>query len=158
MSQDNTTLPPFGGTEHLDAILNEFGAVEAEKAFEKKVASLMNKDEFSMLFFGAGNVCHVMLDYETLLTLNSENSQAVEAVSAIYDCIYDVPQLHWMLKPGNVWVQRAFSIGFFFVPFAIGIKKDMQIKLIEKQQIQKNKVSKQKEHIKVDLDMFKGAA
>lgn len=144
----------FGTTEHLDAIISEFGNVEAEQAFEKKVASLMNKDEFSMLFFGAGNVCHVMLGYETLLTLNPDNPQAVEAVNAVYDCIYDVPQLHWLLKPGNVWVQRAFSIGFFFVPFCMGIRKDIQAKRIEKIASRKTAVFKQKEHQHIDLSAF----
>lgn len=153
-----TTSTPVFGTEHIDALLSDFSAVEVEKAIEKRIASLMNKEEFKALFFGAGNVCHVMLKYDTILTLNPDNPAAVEAVEAMYDCIYDVPQLHWILKPGNIWVQRAFSIGFFFVPFAIGIKNDMQTKRLEKLQAQKDAFVQKKNHIKVDMNSFGSAA
>lgn len=146
------------GTEHIDALLSDFSAVEVEKEIEKRIASLMNKEEFKALFFGAGNVCHVMLKYDTILTLNPDNPAAVEAVEAMYDCIYDVPQLHWILKPGNVWVQRAFSIGFFFVPFAIGIKNDMQTKRLERLQAKKDAFVREKNHIKVDMNSFGSAA
>lgn len=114
----------------------------------------MNKEEFKALFFGAGSVCHVWLNYDTLLTLAPDNPQAVEAIEALYDCIYDVPQLHWLLKPGNIWFQRAFSIGFFFVPFAIGIRKDMQAKKQSQHKPIIPQSPKQKDHIVINFDDF----
>lgn len=149
----NQTSQQFGA-EHIDELIAGFEEVEVQKEIEKRTASLMNKDEFKALFFGAGNVCHVWLNYDTLLTLNSDNLQAVEAIEALYDCIYDVPQLHWLLKPGNIWFQRAFTIGFFFVPFAMGIRKDIKAK----KQLQPKPVipqpPRQKDHIVVNFDDF----
>lgn len=148
----NQTSQPFG-TEHLDELIADFEEVEVKQEIEKRAASLMNKEEFKALFFGAGNVCHVWLKYDTLLTLAPDNPQAVEAIEALYDCIYDIPQLHWLLKPGNIWFQRAFSIGFFFVPFALGIRNDIKAK----RQSQSRPVipqPKQKDHIVVNFDDF----
>lgn len=149
----NQTFQPFG-TEHIDELIAGFEEVEVQKEIEKRTASLMNKDEFKALFFGAGNVCHVWLNYDTLLTLNSDNPQAVEAIEALYDCINDISQLHWLLKPGNIWFQRAFSIGFFFVPFAMGIRKDIEAK----KKLQHKPIIPQpqqhKEHIVVDFNDF----
>lgn len=142
------------GAEHIDSLIAGFEEVEVKQEIEKRAASLMSKDEFKVLFFGAGNVCYVWLNYETLLTLNPNNPQAVEAIEALYDCIYDVPQLHWLLRPGNIWFQRAFSIGFFFIPFAIGIRKDVKYRRKLKIAEKKRAEIKEKEHVRIDLRDF----
>jgi hypothetical protein len=48
------------------------------------------------------------------------------ASRALYDTIRDVPALHFLIKPGGVWIQRAATIGLFAVPVAIGVGQELR--------------------------------
>ena len=50
------------------------------------------------------------------------------AAAAVYDTIREMPSLHFLLRPGGKWMQRAFALGAFGVPVAIGCKIEAQAK------------------------------
>lgn len=145
--------PLFGECEHLDQLINDFEDTEKTVNTQRQINSgtLISKDVFIGLIFGAADFGkNFKPEYKSLQMLDSGNIAAVNAFEVLYDCILDVPQLHWMLNPGGKWAQRGFALGMFFVPFSFVLYKD-----IRGVDSKKTDVSKKKEHIVVDIDSFK---
>ena len=73
----------------------------------------ISKDEFyvgvaALMQFGG-----VATKLKSLPIKPEEEEDARLAVDALYDTAVDVPWLHFLVEPGNKWVQRALCIGVF---------------------------------------------
>lgn len=135
-----------GDSNHLDCLISEFDEVEELNTRNNLIhsGSLISKEAFRSIVFGGSEIAKAYKpQYKSLKMLSEENSQAINAIDTLYDCILDIPQLHWIISPGNKWVQRGFALGCFFVPFGFSLYQDMQT---PKMNI--------KEHQKVNLYSF----
>lgn len=82
---------------------------------------------------------------QTLLNAPKQPS-CPSATQAIYEIAVDTPALHFLIKPGSIWVQRAFAIGSFAVPVALGCAAEIRAKAAAKQMAEPlNKESLNKE-------------
>lgn len=64
---------------------------------------------------------------QTLLQAPKQPS-CPDATRAVYDIAVETPALHFIIKPGSIWVQRAFAIGSFAVPVTLGCVAEIRIK------------------------------
>lgn len=64
---------------------------------------------------------------QTLLSAPKQPS-CPDATRAIYDIALETPALHFLIKPGSIWVQRAFAIGSFAVPVTLGCVAEIRAK------------------------------
>lgn len=64
---------------------------------------------------------------QTLLNAPKQPS-CPDATRAVYDIAIETPALHFLIKPGSIWVQRAFAIGSFAVPVTLGCVAEIRAK------------------------------
>lgn len=72
---------------------------------------------------------------QTLIGACDESSWP-EASRAMYDTILETPSLHWLIKPGAVWMQRTIAIGSWAVPVMVGCGREMKARKVAKAQQQ----------------------
>jgi hypothetical protein len=70
-----------------------------------------------------------------------------DATKAIYDICVETPALHFLIKPGSIWVQRAFAIGSFIVPVGLGCVGEIRTKagIVIKKPLNKDDLNKAQE-------------
>lgn len=69
---------------------------------------------------------------ETLLNAPQQKT-CPDATRAIYDIALDTPALHFLIKPGSIWMQRAFAIGSFVVPVSIACAHEVKARTAQGQ-------------------------
>lgn len=120
-------------TAHLDALAAELrGDAPGDAAPEPDVPSgagvgadgLLTRETFAQLVGIAFSFGGDAAKLDTLKTAPGRDTFA-PAVAALYDTIRDVPALHFLLKPSNVWMQRAFVVAAFAVPVASGCRAEL---------------------------------
>jgi hypothetical protein len=78
-------------------------------------------------FCKAFDLCGHIGQLQTLLQAPKQPS-CPDATRAIYDIARETPALHFVIKPGSIWVQRAFAIGSFAVPVTLACVAEIRIK------------------------------
>jgi hypothetical protein len=114
--------------------LDELGQVDQSPALESAVQGPPLTAEGLLTFdawVGTFKACHVLpghfLGLQTLITA-PDRAEFPAAAKAIYDTIAEVPTLHFLLKPGGKWAERAAAIGLYAVPVAIAVKAEAAAK------------------------------
>lgn len=116
----------INGTEHIDFLIDDFKEVEKQERAEQRSLELLEKQGFKSLFYSIGGVVNAVKPLPTLDTLSADNPICENALDALYETFMDVPQMHWILSPGNEWAQRGFTIGMFAIPFYFGLVRDIK--------------------------------
>jgi len=112
------------GGEHLDGIIlpleDEGDTPGAPLAGDGFVGLKVFQQGFDLTFTLFGQLTGL----ETLkLAPASEASRP--ASQAIYETCVEVPWLHWLIRPEGKWLQRAFTVGAFAVPLAVGVRVEL---------------------------------
>ena len=83
---------------------------------------------------------------QTLVNAPKQES-CPDATKAMYDICVETPALHFLIKPGSIWVQRAFAIGSFIVPVGLGCVGEIRIKAgaVNKNPLNKDSLNKAQE-------------
>ena len=76
---------------------------------------------FCLAFQMAGHVTAL----QTLLAA-PERPEALHASRAIYDTCCEVPALHFMVKPGLKWIERAGAVAAFALPVYAGVRVELR--------------------------------
>jgi len=89
------------------------------------------RDEFFAAFIGCFKGANVLVQYKTgealrSLDIAADDPAARAASDAIYDTALEVPWLHWLLSPGNKWVQRIAVIGAFGFTVSTGVAAELK--------------------------------
>lgn len=88
------------------------------------VDGFMNKDQFFQFFAALHTIPGQMMAVRTLIEAPAK-PEARPACDAIYDTAREVPSLHFLIKPGSVWMQRGMVVLAYAVPVAIGVKAEL---------------------------------
>jgi hypothetical protein len=92
----------------------------------------LGKDEFFNIFVACFQLSSHMTQLKSLM-VSEGNGAARNCSDAVYDCILDIPALHFLLDPQSKWAARAFAIGCFAVPMAITVKAELAMRNAPKQ-------------------------
>lgn len=84
---------------------------------------LIDRDTFRKTFFGSFKVAGTFL---TALSIKPDEVEAANAASdAIYETCCEIHWLHFLLKPGGVWIPRLMAIYFFAQPKAVAVMAEI---------------------------------
>ena len=118
----STTSPPGHDGSHLDAIEigDDPGAPPPPKpgpATAEATAGdgFVTRDIFAQNFAGAFAFAGGMTGLQSL-TAAPEAQTCRPAADALYDTCRDTPWLHFLVRPGSVWLQRTLAIMAFAAP------------------------------------------
>ena len=129
----NPSLPTGeAGAAHLDDIdLTGLDPVELDAQAEGEgmpegvgADGFVSFDVWFLGFRVAHQLAGQTLQLETLAKA-PELPTAEPAARAIYDTACETPYLHFLVKPGSVWLQRALVIGAYVLPVAAGCREEM---------------------------------
>ncbi len=87
-------------------------------------SGFIGKDEFFGVFSFAFMMGHSGTGFKSLDI--SGSTSARPASDALYDICEETPSLHFLIKPGGKWMERAIAIGMFAVPIAKGVRDEVQ--------------------------------
>jgi hypothetical protein len=117
---------------HLDDLIAERSSeaeVEAETVAlgidQAQRAGFVTVEQFHSTFCNSFALAHAITQLQSLAIVPGDPVTR-EATAAIYDSIADVPALHFLLRPGGKWAQRAMAIGTFAVPIGLGVSVELQ--------------------------------
>jgi len=90
----------------------------------------VGRDEFFVMFrslFEAPNVYFSLKGDQPLesLKIDPADPSAREASDALYEIIWDIPALRWILEPESEWMQRLFAIGLFLGGRALMVRAEI---------------------------------
>lgn len=80
------------------------------------------RDQFFMPVFVLPGA---MLQLQTLQAV-PENPATGPAAQAVYDIIRETPSLHFMARPGGVWLERVTAIGMFAFVLQKGVSAELR--------------------------------
>jgi hypothetical protein len=140
-NQNPDLMPPHGGTNPDAAALPDFDAaplpadeIQAEvvavgegSADKVTPSGFMTYEAFDQLFCTTFLISGHATGFQTLVQA-PELSSRPDATKAMYEAILDTPALHFIINPQSLWMQRAFAMGAFFVPVALGVAGEMRAK------------------------------
>ncbi len=86
---------------------------------------MLRKEDFYSLFRTGFKISHNVTGLKSL-DLPEEDKGAKDCSDALYDCVVDIPALHFILMPGNKWLERSIAIGAFSIPMVISVKGELQ--------------------------------
>jgi len=109
---------------HFDDLIGEHSI---ENSIEKPIEMRLQKDDFHKMFLTGFSIAHNLTGYRSLQVEN-DNQSAKDCANALYECIEDIPALHFLLKPQNKWFDRAITIGAFTVPMAISVANERHLR------------------------------
>jgi len=130
-SASSSAPEPDQAPEHLDAIEIE---IEADSSADEPSGPAGGPIGADGLLTGAAfadGLGKVLLitghatGLETVLRSPDEPTYP-DAAGAMYDAIRDVPALHFLLRPGGLWVQRAAAIALWAVPLGAGVRRELR--------------------------------
>lgn len=132
LTMDPSSRTGEAGAAHLDDIdLTGLEPVELDADAEGEgMPEGVGPDGFVTfdVWFQGFSVAHQLagqtLQLETLVKA-PELPTAEPAARAIYDTACETPYLHFLVKPGSVWLQRALMIGAYVLPVAAGCREEM---------------------------------
>lgn len=123
----------FSYSEYLNNLLVEakaspvgapIGAMGATPIGGGSIESgFIGKDEFYGVFSFAFMMGHSGTGFKSLDI--SGSTSARPASDALYDICEETPSLHFLIKPGGKWMERAIAIGMFAVPIAKGVRDEV---------------------------------
>lgn len=115
---------PNSGPAHIDAIL-EANLGQDFGAGAPVVAPKITKEQFVQSFTGAFRGAHKLTGLKSLDIPPQDEPGAQACAEAMYESILDIPMLHWILDPSGKWMGRAMAIGFFVVPMAGSVSREL---------------------------------
>lgn len=86
--------------------------------------TLLDKESFHGLFIGVFTVAEIATRL-TSLHVEASDDKARAASDAIYETIYDIPALHFMLQPSGKWLGRIACIGMFVAPMSLNVSAEL---------------------------------
>lgn len=131
----NTSSPEPDAATHFDDLINEEGAEDFSAAPRGPSGGFISKEDFHKVFVTGFVGAHHLTKLQSL-KVNPDDGAAIDASSAIYDSIMDIPALHGMLKTDGKWWGRILAIGVFTVPLASNIGAEMAARKAPRQQPQ----------------------
>ena len=85
----------------------------------------IDRDVWCTGFLGAHKMVGQATGLGTLIAA-PELPGGMDAAGALYDSIVDTPMLHFMVRPGSLWLQRTMLIGAFYVPIVGGVRAELR--------------------------------
>lgn len=106
--------PPSGSTSAADP---DFASIEADlgaaaPAADPAASGFLTKDQFYAGFGGCFTMASAVTRLKSL-EISENDRMAREASDAIYDTAIETPMFHFLVRPGNVYVQRSLVILVF---------------------------------------------
>lgn len=89
---------------------------------------LDKKAFFSMYFRPMHDLPSAWAGIESLKIHDSEIAAAQAASDAVYDIAEETPSLHWLIKPGGVWMQRVVVILAYTGPKMVAVRNEVRQK------------------------------
>ena len=124
LPQDLSASLPSDIPDHFDDLINEAASDLGIAAAPAATSNMLSPDDFHKLFVGGFKAGHKLTGLQSL-KLDDGDEGARDCAYAIHETIVDVPMLHFILQPGNKWLDRAFAIGLFTVPMAISVRAEL---------------------------------
>jgi hypothetical protein len=114
---------------HFDDLIDNSGGDDGGNGDEPPTPSvdMLDQEAFHALFCVGFNTASTITKLQSL-AVNKDDDGCINCTRAIYDTIYDIPMLHFMLKPSGKWMERALAIGMFTVPMAMGVSQELAIR------------------------------
>jgi hypothetical protein len=118
------------GAEHLDHIeipAEAIGAGEegAGAPGAPAAPARVTREQFAELLAAALGIAGAVTGLRSLPIADAERPAFMPAAGAVYDTVVEIPALHWLLEPGNVYVQRALVVAAFVVPKARAVADEL---------------------------------
>ena len=92
-----------------------------------EASGFLTKDQFFAGFGGAFTMASAITRLDSL-AIDDKDKMAREASDAIYDTAMEIPMFHFMVRPGNVYVQRALVIMVFGKTKMDAVKAEVMMK------------------------------
>lgn len=111
----NTSSPPIDTPDHFDTLIDGAEQAERVEAHQAATSTMLQKDDFRILFVRGFGAVSMLTKREAFRLPNEHVSAdlANECADAVYGTIRDIPALHFLLHPGNKWMERAFIVSMF---------------------------------------------
>lgn len=108
--------------DHFDDLIGD--APETETTTAIKSSDMIDHAAFHALFCVSFNTASAVTKLKSL-SVDKDDDACQNCTRALYETIYDIPMLHFMLKPSGKWMERAVAIGMFTVPMAMGVSAEL---------------------------------
>lgn len=132
----NTSSPQTDAPTHFDELIE--GAESAERVEQQQAikSTMLREEDFRVLFVKGLSGLSMVTGIESLRLPNThvDVRGAEDCADAIYGTIVDIPALHFMLSPGNKWLERAFVVGMFSFGMVKAIEAEALAKVAAKKQ------------------------
>lgn len=119
--------------DHLVGLIgNDFNP---EEEFDENIGhdnSILGKEDWSKLIAQGFMFSGVVFKYETLKAVSYSDDVTKEAFHALYDTFYDMPRMHFVLRPFGKWATRAAMISAFALPLGAGLNGERKARKAEK--------------------------
>lgn len=107
----------------------DFASIEAElgaaapPAAELLGQGFLTKDQFFTGFGGMFTMASAMTGLKSL-AVDESDQMARQASDAIYDTAAEMPMFHFLIRPGNIYLQRSLVILAFAIPKVEAVKAE----------------------------------
>ncbi len=110
----------------------DFASIEADlgasaPAADPAASGFLTKDQFYAGFGGCFTMASAVTRLKSL-EINDNDRMAREASDAIYDTAIETPMFHFLVRPGNVYVQRSLVILVFAKTKADMVKAEIAMR------------------------------
>lgn len=112
---------------HFDDLIGAASSSENDGAGAGSIPpadKMLSREDFHKLFVGGFKAGHHLSGLQSLM-LEDGNEAARDCAYALHETIVDIPMLHFILQPGNKWLDRAFAVGLFTVPMAMSVRTEI---------------------------------
>lgn len=110
--------------DHLEAVQPDPGAAAAD-GLPVGADGLLSVEAFTTGLRHALTLGGHVTGLQTLLR-SPDEATFPDGATAMYESIRAVPALHFLIRPGGLWLQRAAAIAVWAVPVAAGCRAELR--------------------------------
>lgn len=110
--------------DHFDDLLGDSLGGEGGGDEPPSNKGMIDQQAFHALFCVGLQTASAVTKLQSL-HVDKEDEACINCTRALYETIADTPMLHFILMPQGKWMERAFAIGAFTVPMAIGVSNEL---------------------------------
>ncbi len=110
---------------HLRDQAAEEAAADMPAVSDRGQGGYLTREQFAAAHRGVYDVVSGVTGLRSLAVQPEEVARCDAAASALYDTCLEVPALQFLIKPGNVWLQRAVAFGAFTAPHLMAVRHEI---------------------------------